>query len=59
MAAEIAEPLSRCGKITMVSHGDGELGAKKITNEILDILHKVHSTMETLAFQTDDEDDVS
>jgi flotillin len=52
VAAEIAEPLSRCSKITMVSQGDGEIGASKLTNEILEIMHKVHHTVEKMGSQS-------
>ncbi|KAF6200794.1 hypothetical protein GE061_005240 [Apolygus lucorum] len=41
MAAEVAAPLSQTKKITMVSTGGGEVGAAKITSEVLDIVTKV------------------
>uniref|UniRef100_A0A0A9W8E3 Flotillin-1 n=1 Tax=Lygus hesperus TaxID=30085 RepID=A0A0A9W8E3_LYGHE len=41
MAAEVAAPLSQTKKITMVSSGGGEVGAAKITSEVLDIVTKV------------------
>jgi len=41
VAAEIAAPLSQTKKITLVSSGDGEVGASKITGEVLDIMVKV------------------
>lgn len=41
MAAEVAAPLSQTKKITMVSSGTGEVGASKITSEVLDIVTKV------------------
>lgn len=56
VAAEIAAPLAKCPKITMVSQGEGELGANKMTNEILEILHKVHNTVDQISSQSDDED---
>lgn len=57
VAAEIAEPLTRCSKITMVSQGDGEIGANKLTNEILEIMSKVHNfAMDKLGSQTADDD---
>merc|ERR1712095_250598 len=41
VAAEVAAPLSQTKKITMVSNGDGEIGAARITGEVLDIMVKV------------------
>merc|ERR1712106_1028292 len=41
IAAEIAAPLSQTKKITMVSDGSGEVGAARITGEVLDIMLKV------------------
>jgi len=41
MAAEVAAPLSMTKKITMVQSGEGEIGASKLTGEILDIMGKV------------------
>jgi flotillin len=34
IAAEIADPLAECGKITMVSTGNGEIGASRLTGEV-------------------------
>ena len=41
VAAEVAAPLSQTKKITMVSNGDGEIGAARLTGEVLDIMVKV------------------
>lgn len=41
IAAEVAAPLSQARKITMVSSGSGEVGAAKLTGEILSIVNKV------------------
>ncbi|KAL5286751.1 FLOT1 family protein [Megaselia abdita] len=41
VAAEVAAPLSQAKKITMVSSGTGEVGASKLTGEVLDIVNKV------------------
>ncbi|XP_017033315.1 flotillin-1 isoform X1 [Drosophila kikkawai] len=41
VAAEVAAPLSQAKKITMVSSGQGEIGAAKLTGEILQIVNKV------------------
>uniref|UniRef100_A0A1I8Q0Y4 Band 7 domain-containing protein n=1 Tax=Stomoxys calcitrans TaxID=35570 RepID=A0A1I8Q0Y4_STOCA len=41
VAAEVAAPLSQAKKITMVSSGQGEIGAAKLTGEVLQIVNKV------------------
>ncbi|CAO1356562.1 unnamed protein product [Diamesa serratosioi] len=41
IAAEVAAPLTQIKKITMVSSGGGEIGAAKLTSEILAIIDKV------------------
>ncbi|XP_070066586.1 flotillin-1 isoform X1 [Drosophila virilis] len=41
VAAEVAAPLSQARKITMVSSGQGDIGAAKLTGEILQIVNKV------------------
>ncbi|XP_014282104.1 flotillin-1 [Halyomorpha halys] len=41
MAAEVAAPLSQAKKITMVASGNGEIGAAKLTSEVLSIVTKV------------------
>ncbi|KAK9713015.1 Flotillin [Popillia japonica] len=41
VAAEVAAPLSQTKKITMVSTGQGEIGAAKLTGEVLNIVNKV------------------
>uniref|UniRef100_A0A1B6M950 Band 7 domain-containing protein n=1 Tax=Graphocephala atropunctata TaxID=36148 RepID=A0A1B6M950_9HEMI len=41
IAAEVAAPLSQAKKITMVSSGQGEIGAAKLTGEVLQIVTKV------------------
>jgi flotillin len=41
MAAEIAAPLSKTNKITMVADGSGELGAARLTDEVMKIMIKV------------------
>ncbi|EDO47182.1 predicted protein [Nematostella vectensis] len=48
IAAEIAAPLSQVNKITMVSNGKGEVGASKVTGEILDIVAKLPKAVEAL-----------
>ena len=34
VASEIAEPLSKANKITMISDGSGDIGASKLTGEL-------------------------
>ena len=41
VAAEVAAPLSQAKKITMVSSGQSEIGAAKLTGEVLQIVNKV------------------
>ncbi|KAJ7378886.1 Flotillin-like protein 1 [Desmophyllum pertusum] len=48
IAAEIAAPLAQCKKIVMVSNGRCELGASKITGEILDIVANLPKSVEAL-----------
>lgn len=48
VAAEIAAPLSRVEKVTMISSGSDEIGASKITRELLDIVIKMPAAMEQL-----------
>ncbi|CAL4164413.1 unnamed protein product, partial [Meganyctiphanes norvegica] len=41
VAAEVAAPLSQTKKISMVSSGESEVGAVKLTGEVMDIVAKV------------------
>ncbi|KAF4532120.1 hypothetical protein B566_EDAN004126, partial [Ephemera danica] len=41
IAAEVAAPLSQAKKVTMVSCGNGQIGAAKLTGEVLDIVSRV------------------
>lgn len=41
IAAEVAAPLSQTKKITMVSSGTGEVGAAKLTGEVLSIVARI------------------
>ncbi len=49
IAAEVAAPLAQCNKVVMVSNGSGEVGAGKLTGEVLDIITKVHMTVAQLS----------
>lgn len=48
VAAEVSSPLSQAKKITMVSSGQGEVGAAKLTGEVLDIVRRVPALVEDL-----------
>ncbi|KAI9564488.1 hypothetical protein GHT06_008227 [Daphnia sinensis] len=48
MAAEVAAPIAQARKITMISSGDGEVGAAKLTGEVLDIMNKVPNLVKSL-----------
>lgn len=48
VAAEVAAPLSQAKKITMVSSGHGEIGAAKLTSEVLSIVAKVPDLVKTM-----------
>ncbi|XP_074873696.1 flotillin-1 [Carettochelys insculpta] len=48
VAEEISKPLTEVKKITMVSSGGGDVGAAKLTGEVLDIMSKLPDTVEKL-----------
>ncbi|XP_041964481.1 flotillin-1b [Alosa sapidissima] len=48
MAEEISKPLSMTKKLTMVSSGGSEVGAAKLTGEVLDIMTRLPATIEKL-----------
>ncbi|KAG7277918.1 hypothetical protein CRUP_004697 [Coryphaenoides rupestris] len=48
IAEEIAKPLSAAQKVTMISSGGGEVGAAKLTGEVLDIMTRLPATVEKL-----------
>lgn len=48
IAAEVAAPLTNLNRVVMVSQGDGEIGASKLTGEILDIVNKINQTTTSL-----------
>ncbi|GLV42738.1 Flotillin 1 [Carabus blaptoides fortunei] len=48
VAAEVAAPLSQAKKITMVSSGQGEIGAAKLTGEVLNIVTRVPDLVKSL-----------
>ncbi|CAL1546941.1 unnamed protein product [Lymnaea stagnalis] len=48
IAAEVAAPLTNAKKVTMVSSGKGDIGALKLTSEVMSIMEKLPSVVETL-----------
>ena len=48
VAAEVAAPLSQAKKITMISSGQGEIGAAKLTGEVLHIVNKVPELVKSI-----------
>ncbi|EDW01747.1 flotillin-1 isoform X1 [Drosophila grimshawi] len=48
VAAEVAAPLSQARKITMVSSGQGDIGAAKLTGEVLAIVNKVPELVKSI-----------
>jgi len=48
IAAEVAGPMSETNKITMVSTGDGPIGASRVTNEVLDIMGSLPETVKKM-----------
>ncbi|XP_033222395.1 flotillin-1 isoform X1 [Belonocnema kinseyi] len=48
VAAEVAAPLSQTKKITMVSSGNGTIGAEKLTEEVLNIVNRVPELVKNL-----------
>ena len=48
VAAEIAAPITSAKKITMVTSGKGDVGAAKLTGEVLDVVAKLPDVVEKL-----------
>jgi len=48
VAAEIAAPLSQAKRITMVTDGSGDIGAAKLTNEVLMIMANVPNSVKNM-----------
>ncbi len=48
VAAEIAAPLTHTKKLTMVAIGDGEIGAAKLTNEIIQVMENLPKVVNNL-----------
>lgn len=48
MAEEISKPLCGANKVTMVSSGGGEVGAAKLSGEVLEIMTRLPAAVEKL-----------
>lgn len=48
MAEEISKPLCEARKVTMVSSGDGQVGAAKLSGEVLDMMTRIPEALEKL-----------
>lgn len=48
MAEEISKPLCGASKVTMVSSGGGEVGAAKLSGEVLEIMTRLPAAVEKL-----------
>merc|ERR1711953_1546478 len=48
VAAEVGAPLAQAEKVTMVSTGDGPVGASKLTGEVLEIMGSLPETVKKL-----------
>ena len=46
VAAEVAAPLSQAKKVTMISTGDGSVGAAKLSGEVLEVMEKLPKVVE-------------
>lgn len=48
IAAEVAQPLMNTKKITVVASGKGDIGASKLTGEVLNVVEKIPGLVEKL-----------
>merc|ERR1712168_1286704 len=48
VAAEVSAPMSQANKITMVSTGDGPIGASRVTGEVLEIMGSLPDTVKKM-----------
>lgn len=49
MAAQVAQPMTQTKKITMVSSGKGDVGAAKLTGEIIEIMTKMPTLIHSIS----------
>ena len=48
VASEISEPLSKANKITMISDNASDIGASKLTGEVLNIMGSIPEVVEKM-----------
>ncbi|XP_071948100.1 flotillin-1-like isoform X1 [Antedon mediterranea] len=48
VAAEVAAPLAQAKKVTMVSSGKGDVGASKLTGEVMDIMDRLPKLVQSM-----------
>lgn len=48
IAAEVAAPLAQTKKVTMIASGSGDVGAARLTNEIIGIVTQVPEMVKTM-----------
>ena len=48
VVAEVAAPLTKTKKIVSISSGEGDLGAAKLTSEVLEVVRLIPSVVENL-----------
>lgn len=48
IAAEVAFPLAQTKKVTMIASGSGDVGAARLTNEIIGIVTQVPEMVKTI-----------
>ena len=48
MVAEVAAPLAQTKKVTMIASGAGDIGAARLTEEIMGIVTKVPEMVKTM-----------
>lgn len=48
IAAEVAAPLSQAKKVTMVSSGKSDIGAAKLTGEVMEIITRIPAMVKTV-----------
>ena len=48
VAAEVAAPINSVKKINMIASGDGEIGARRVTNEVMTIMERIPQVVENM-----------
>ena len=52
LAGEVADPISKCDKITSVSNEDGSVGFSRVTDEVLGIVERLCQSVSTMTTQS-------